>query len=427
MQPEYLVQAFQNIMSAAPAFAFDIALKVLCEQCYEIKSTLESIANLVNQMAMDECGAARALANAAGNYVTNKLQEAGYKGSLIGSTWDDSKLQTIQQTVADAKKDLEDFYSTEFCGWTADEHSVLGPCKTFANICAGPKSFWTDVARLEAAQATGPDNPFFGCSCSDSGCDNCNFLYLVTGLFGDLIVAPWGSKDGILGEVAMNYEPPRIKKDGIQDLFQRMLSQDGALQIDGMQFIKNDENSYSINYVTLSDSDLAAIQFGKKANNAIEEIINAFKDGTSTISSSTIEFINEQALPLWKIINMFSLRHEWDGNIPEKQILVKFAAVGNALAFLRSVTDMVDRYFARYMNTLNRTRKKCPMNPESFEFAVQEMRKRIRDFRWQVNTTFEVVAKNMKEKLTNAMAFTTHQRWLGSLLKSGYYTERIGN
>jgi hypothetical protein len=306
MQPEYLVQAFQNIMSAAPAFAFDIALKVLCEQCYEIKSTLESIANLVNQMAMDECGAARALANAAGNYVTNKLQEMGYDGGSSG-TWHSDMLEAIQGNLTSAKEELDNFYGTEFCGWTKDEHSVFGPCKQFANLCNGPKSFWTDVARLESAQATEPDNPFFGCDCSDSGCNNCYFLYLVSGLFGDLFVSGWQQKEGgILGEVAMEYKQPKVNykdKKVLIDLLQHLLSQDGKMQIIGMQFVKNGD-SYEFKDVILDDDKLKAIQFGKKANDAIEEIIEAFKDGTGTLSTSTIEFINEQELPLWKIINM---------------------------------------------------------------------------------------------------------------------------
>jgi hypothetical protein len=179
--------------------------------------------------------------------------------------------------------------------------------------------------------------------------------------------------------------------------------------------------------VTLNDDDLKAIQFGKKANDAIEEIIDVFKNGTGTLSVSTIEFINEQELPLWKILNMFALRNEWDGQIPEKKILVEFAAVSNAFAFLRSVTDIADRYFARYINTLNRTKKKCPIDPGSFDLAVKTMRDRIRTFRQFLNKRSETVTKRIKSKLTTAMEFTTYQKWLGSLLKSGYYSERIGN
>jgi conjugative transfer pilus assembly protein TraH len=55
MNPEYLVQKLQQILSAAAAAAFDIALKVLCEPCAETIKSLEQISELLNSLQLDTC------------------------------------------------------------------------------------------------------------------------------------------------------------------------------------------------------------------------------------------------------------------------------------------------------------------------------------------------------------------------------------
>lgn len=61
MDADYLVQKLQRIMSAAPAAAFDVALKVLAPQVSDTIRSLESIADRLNGIQLDECKSARAL------------------------------------------------------------------------------------------------------------------------------------------------------------------------------------------------------------------------------------------------------------------------------------------------------------------------------------------------------------------------------
>lgn len=56
-----LVQKLQNILAAAPAAAFEIALQTLCEPCKNIIAELESISDALNGMQLDECKASKAL------------------------------------------------------------------------------------------------------------------------------------------------------------------------------------------------------------------------------------------------------------------------------------------------------------------------------------------------------------------------------
>ena len=58
LDPEYLVQKFENILQAAPAVAFNMALKHICEPCESTIVTLENIANRINGLAINDCAAA---------------------------------------------------------------------------------------------------------------------------------------------------------------------------------------------------------------------------------------------------------------------------------------------------------------------------------------------------------------------------------
>ena len=62
MNVNYLVQMFQKILQAAPAMAFDLALSTLCQQCSNIMKGLESLANELNNLQMNECHDAKVLA-----------------------------------------------------------------------------------------------------------------------------------------------------------------------------------------------------------------------------------------------------------------------------------------------------------------------------------------------------------------------------
>ncbi len=58
---DYLVQKLQNILSAAPAAAFDIALKTLAPQVADTIKSLEAITDRLNSLQLNDCKAAKAL------------------------------------------------------------------------------------------------------------------------------------------------------------------------------------------------------------------------------------------------------------------------------------------------------------------------------------------------------------------------------
>ncbi|MDX9842064.1 MAG: conjugal transfer protein TraH, partial [Desulfobulbus sp.] len=61
MNTDYLVDKLQAILTNAPAVAFDLALKTLCEQCSNTIKNFEALADKLNSMQIDECAAAKEL------------------------------------------------------------------------------------------------------------------------------------------------------------------------------------------------------------------------------------------------------------------------------------------------------------------------------------------------------------------------------
>ena len=61
MNTDYLVNKLQAILAGAPAVAFDLALKTLCEQCSNTIKNFEALADKLNSMQFDECAASKEL------------------------------------------------------------------------------------------------------------------------------------------------------------------------------------------------------------------------------------------------------------------------------------------------------------------------------------------------------------------------------
>lgn len=73
LDAEFLVSKLKAIASAAPAFAFQIALANLCEDCVTRMNELEAIANAINNFSMDTCKASQRIGTFAANQVMGQI------------------------------------------------------------------------------------------------------------------------------------------------------------------------------------------------------------------------------------------------------------------------------------------------------------------------------------------------------------------
>jgi len=88
---QYLVQKLQGIIQAAPALAFEIAIKVLSEKLGGVMNGLEQITDAINGLNFNSCTAMNGIVNAASNAITNAISgsasAATQQQANGGSNW----------------------------------------------------------------------------------------------------------------------------------------------------------------------------------------------------------------------------------------------------------------------------------------------------------------------------------------------------
>lgn len=86
LDPEYLVEKFENILQAAPALAFSMALKAHCETCEDVMSKLEATSSFLNSIQVNDCRMANQVARLVTgdnpDFISNVLEEATGSRSL---------------------------------------------------------------------------------------------------------------------------------------------------------------------------------------------------------------------------------------------------------------------------------------------------------------------------------------------------------
>ncbi|AEH45796.1 TraH family protein [Thermodesulfatator indicus DSM 15286] len=104
---DYLVDKFQRIISAAPAFAFEYALRSICEQCGTIVDAMNAAQDLLNSLQLNDCQASRWL----GYYLASK---AGFnpEAQKEKTKTEASKLATLAGTVRSWKDWLDQHLKT---------------------------------------------------------------------------------------------------------------------------------------------------------------------------------------------------------------------------------------------------------------------------------------------------------------------------
>ena len=137
MDPEYLMQKLQRAMQAAPAIAFDLALKEIMPEVSATLATFEGIINKLNSLQLSECGIAKGVANAmmgdfdlassGFNEVTSLFDsEASINNSSSKNTVNSQELQknNDNKPTQEQKEGVEGC-STEFKNVFAKDGSVL--------------------------------------------------------------------------------------------------------------------------------------------------------------------------------------------------------------------------------------------------------------------------------------------------------------
>lgn len=188
---DYLVQKLQRIMSAAPAAAFDIALKTLAPQVSDTIRSLEAIADKLNQIQLDECKSSRALvATIASPFVPQNKQ--GELAAIQADWWQSTgvgDLWTAFQEAREADNNKPDA--------AASAGTMSGCSADFRAVFAGGS-----ILRQAAAKVGITDEAYLG---------------VIRGYVGDIFIQPPEPARGILGYKVV-YDAPCDQNKGLDDL-----------------------------------------------------------------------------------------------------------------------------------------------------------------------------------------------------------------
>ena len=78
---DYLVQKLQGIIQAAPALAFQIAIKVLSEQLGDSADWLETVTNAINGLNFNSCTAMNGIVTTTANAINKAIKNTGNEGT----------------------------------------------------------------------------------------------------------------------------------------------------------------------------------------------------------------------------------------------------------------------------------------------------------------------------------------------------------
>jgi len=100
LDPEYLVEKFERIIQAAPAFAFDLAMTQYCQVCKDSMNTLTAITDQLNSIQLNDCRMSKRLVTAVAdnkNVLSELAAEAAGNFSLTEALKKNS--QDFQENV----------------------------------------------------------------------------------------------------------------------------------------------------------------------------------------------------------------------------------------------------------------------------------------------------------------------------------------
>jgi len=414
LNPEYLVQAFQNILSHAPAFAFDLALKTLCAQCSETMKALESIANKVNSMASDDCAISKAgvdwTLGGLFDSVAAKADPADKDptSDIMGFV-NDKVLKNINGQLSEITADIKNLISDTLCHLHPNESA----CVKF-HLNSG--SFWAKVVEFDKQTAQSGHSVLSQLEAE-----------LMASVFGDVYFVtndsaagnstgknpPPGSDQQKTLSSTLFAIPPLESKLGPEALifyFTEFPDEGSTDYWENIELYSLDPGSTSsAGYGTATTRTFPEeLRFGKQAFNAIKQISAIFRaGGVDEIPSEAISAINESPVPLYSVLNTYALKYYINGHslssgarkdilegttkpgadmlgdfmtVQEARVLAKLAALGKTYNFMTRWNSRAYALMGKYRAMHAAGQDKAGFPKESYHLAFQSVQDRIMVF-----------------------------------------------
>jgi conjugative transfer pilus assembly protein TraH len=384
---EYLVEKLKAISAAAPAFAFQMALGVLCEDCKTTLNWLENIANMINNFNMDTCKASKRI----GEFAADKLMTA------IDGNMNSGQSNNFIEATESAKSNQESTWGDYF-----NTMSYYLGSDTAAKDTIKHATLQGSLIQEALENASGVDVSIIGTDPQGGKL----FTSIVRAMVGDVV----GYKSNISGssgnEAGNGDGTPKLKFIPQQNPnFQSFLY---GGDIDYVYVKTQDEHKGA---PTVSSNVTNFIGIKRIYKERLESILTAMQ-AKQTLTTEHRKFINSMPIPIAKYLNVTVL-----SAIDDIESLVEYLAIVQTKAFLNFMIQTTSKTLSYKI-----TNSSDDQNPQEVKNYLIAVSKNAIEFKESSNKWFiESVQEWQQNKTINDYYIGLEQRLKSKLANSGTF------
>jgi len=367
LNPEYLIEKLKAVSSAAPAFAYQMAISTLCKDCSNIMNELEKISDMINGLNFDTCDATKF-----GMKYGKKLGEGMNQFMGLGGSDD-----WMAQRVKGARETME--------GWGDSLKSAMGvdKGKEAINIITMRGSL------LNNALTTG-DGKLESSQLNILGKDNKGDYLLISSMramAGDVI-----GFEGTDGSPKVRAVSQGLKVNYLDNLLY------GG---------KIDVISYKNNKVqAISSKDYTGIKF--LFQNKISAVLNSMKNKTP-ITTQQRNFLSGLPIPIYKYLNTSVLARVGNSDV---EILSEYIAILQTQELVNYIASLVSKSISSYLHKNSKDYEKDEINDikdvansldnlASYTDAMTINKLKVWSEKKSLNDHYKKLDQQLKAKLAN--------------------------
>jgi len=352
LDPEYLMNKLQGVLTAAPFVAFDMALKTMCESCAETMKSVEQMMNYINGLNLNECALSKTL-------VTSIVEKDD--PSVMSQMWNEvSQGQTLDLGGAKNPTDYASQRESSTGNSPTDLKNAVADCPTKFREIFATGSLVKNVADKAGLTA---------------------YAEFIRGYVGDVTIS--------YNTTAKMYNFEEIE----------VCPKNKSMDLDAFVFGRIQKRNISDNKC-VSDGGTALITH---TENRLKGILSGYKNGT-TLTAPEVAFLNEVPLPIDFMLRRSLLTGADDSAVAVWKEPVAFLYAGSVLQDLLTRTSSM-------LNIAKRAAKqpgvKTGGDPENCKREVvapaikfvENLDERLWDMKREVN---RMSAEKKVEIITNA-------------------------
>jgi conjugative transfer pilus assembly protein TraH len=339
---DYLVEKLKAVSSAAPAFAFQMALGVLCEDCKTTLNWLENIANQINNLNMDSCKASKRI----GEFAADKIMTA------IDGNMSSGQSNNFIEATESAKSNQESTWSD----YLNTMSYYMGGNTELAKEATQHATLQGSLIQEAIENTSAVDVSILG---KDPQGGNL-FTSIVRSMIGDVVGYKSNMSGNNGGEAGSGNGTPKLKFIPQYSInFKAFL--EGGSDIDYI-YVRTKPEHKGMPTVTASTTNFVGIKQLYKTR--LESILTSMKNKTA-ISQDNRNFINSMPIPIAKYLNTQVL-----AAIDDIDSLVEYLAIIETKAFLDFIVTTTSK--ALSFKIINSSDDQNPQEVKDYLLSISE-------------------------------------------------------